>query len=582
MKAFLNSRFSSFTFLNITQFLGALNDNIYKLLIIFFLLDVNTETPKAHILSIAGAIFVIPFLLFSSACGSLADRFSKSKIIVISKLLEVVVMVLGMFSFYFEVTWGAYLTLFLMATQSAIFSPSKYGIVPELVTPEEISQANGLLSSFTYMAIIAGTFLASFITEISNRDFVLASYLCIGIAFVGTLTSLIIPYTLPAGSKKKISPLIISEILNSLKQASEVNYLITAIFGSAYFLFMGAFLQLNMIPYATDILGITDTQGGYIFLLTAIGIGTGSYLSGKLSGRHVEIGIIPFGAFGVATGCFLLDFFSENLYVVLVLAVFTGVMSGIYLVPCDSFIQYASPGDKRGRFVAAGNFLSFCGVLAASGMIYIINDLFALPPDKGFTFIGICTLFIGFLITASIFNPFLRFIGLIISRVLFEIEVVGSDEVPRDEPAVLLCNHTSWYDPILLMGSQRKSIRIVTHFTEHPSKLHEYFFNLLKPVPINEPEPFFYDPLLLEDIRRTLKQGTSVCVFLDHLPDKEMREKALKTFKKLLEGSPFKIVFTKIEKGYPTVKKQLLNRVFDVFRIPAKVTFDCSSGNSQC
>ena len=163
MRWLFRSDFRSFYFLNATQFLGALNDNVFKLLVIYLLIHVKGPAYANSILSIAGAVFVIPFLLFSSGAGVLADRISKRTIIVYTKVLELVIMLFGLVAVIFESELGAYTALFFMASQSALFGPSKYGIIPELVEPKMVSKANGTLTSLTYLAIILGTFAASFI-----------------------------------------------------------------------------------------------------------------------------------------------------------------------------------------------------------------------------------------------------------------------------------------------------------------------------------------------------------------------------------------------------------------------------------
>src|SRR3984885_10995937 len=194
---------TSFTYLNVTQFLGALNDNIYKLLIVYFFIQLEGIEYSHQILATTGAIFVIPFLLFSAISGTLADRFSKRDIIVTTKILELVIMGLAVCAFAFQSKWGSYGILFLLATQSAIFGPSKYGIVPELVSSERISKANGLMTSFTYLAIILGTFLASFLIQITDRNFIICAIFCTFIALVGLYTSFCIEPTPPSGSEKK-------------------------------------------------------------------------------------------------------------------------------------------------------------------------------------------------------------------------------------------------------------------------------------------------------------------------------------------------------------------------------------------
>src|ERR1051326_305982 len=157
----------SLAWLNITQFLGVINDNVFKFVMAFLLIDTLGFSKASSILSATGAIYVIPFLLFSSSAGILADRFSKQKLLVVMKIAEIIIMLLAILAFGMKSVWGCYTLLFLLSTHSAMFGPSKYGIIPELVPEDAVSKANGLITSFTYLAIIIGTFLASFLTEIT-------------------------------------------------------------------------------------------------------------------------------------------------------------------------------------------------------------------------------------------------------------------------------------------------------------------------------------------------------------------------------------------------------------------------------
>ncbi|MEI8125983.1 MAG: MFS transporter, partial [Parachlamydiaceae bacterium] len=186
---------SSFTYLNLTQFLAALNDNIFKLLVVYFFIQVEGTENSHRILATTGAIFVLPFLLFSASSGTMADRFSKRNIIVFTKTLEFVTLALGVLAFQYESKVGSYCVLFLMATLSAIFGPSKYGILPELVSTDKISKANGLMTSFTFLAIILGTFGASFILDITNRHFIFAALFSALMAFIAMSASFFIEYT---------------------------------------------------------------------------------------------------------------------------------------------------------------------------------------------------------------------------------------------------------------------------------------------------------------------------------------------------------------------------------------------------
>lgn len=409
----IKERKSGFIYLNITQFLGALNDNLYKLLLIFFLIDLQGVDKNSVILSLAGAIFVIPFLLFSIPSGTLADRMSKSKIIVFTKFLEVITISIGITGFWLKSPFLLYTGLFLLATQSAIFGPPKYGIIPEIVPRDKISRTNGYLSSFTFLAIIIGTFLGSFLTQITHRNFLLASSICLLIALIGVVSSFKIPVTPAIGSKKKIDPFFIREILPVLKRAQETKHLLPAIFGSGYFLFIGAFTQLNVIPYTIHCLGLSDLEGGYLFLVTALGIGAGSLIAGKISGNTVELSLVPIGAFGMSACFLVLGFCSGSLLLSIIAMLFIGVFGGLFLVPCDSYIQFASPDDARGQNVATNNFGGFVGVLIASGLIYLLSEILGLSANMGFVILGFLTIGIGCIFSSCFFQRLLHFFNTI-------------------------------------------------------------------------------------------------------------------------------------------------------------------------
>lgn len=577
MRKILNKRFSSFTYLNITQFLGALNDNVYKLLIVFFLIQVKGIENSHKILSSTGATFVLPFLLFSSTSGTLADRFSKRNIIVLAKILELIVMALGVIAFAFESIVGSYVILFLMATHSALFSPSKYGIIPEIVETEDISRANGLMTSFTFVAIIIGTFLASFITDITNHDFIVASLLCTIIALVGVLTSFGIEYTPPSGSHQRFNIRFLGEIYKTFQLARTVPSLHLAMLGSAYFLFLAAFLQLNIIPFAVESLHLTDVQGGYLFLLTALGIGTGSFIAGKISGKTVELGLVPFAAFGISIGLFLLDFFSDRFITVIPLVIILGVLGGIYQIPLDSYIQVASPHKFRGQVVGATNFLSFFGVLCASLMVYLITAVFDLHADKGFSIMGGITLFIAIVYMYEFFDYMTRFMAMLVSKLHFRTTFYGKENIP-EKPALYFCTHTAWNDTLLMLGAQRHRIRFFIEKEQYHGKWMRRLYRLLKVVMIPPIEPLENNPDCLKEIKMALKNGISVCIFVENTNVQEEIQKLKNSysFREILEGEDFPIIPVSIDKGEKMPKSRRFVRLLKKFRVPASISF----GNS--
>ena len=282
----------SFAWINATQFLGALNDNLLKLLIVFFLISLKGPAYATGIAATTGALFVIPFLLFSPVAGALADKLSKKTIILTMKGAEVGIALSAIAAFGAASQTGLYAVLFLMATQSALFGPSKYGIVPELVDRRQLSKANSLLESFTYLAIILGSALAPLLVQMSGSRYRTAALACIGVSLAGLAAGWKIEKTAPANRERQVSTRFLTEVKETLAELHRDGYLLLAILGSAYFLFLGAFAQINLIPFGMQVHGLSQEQSGYLFLVAALGIGCGSLLAGRLSGRNVEFGVV--------------------------------------------------------------------------------------------------------------------------------------------------------------------------------------------------------------------------------------------------------------------------------------------------
>lgn len=572
----LLKKFSSFTYLNMTQFLGALNDNIYKFLTVYFLIGLWGIDDSPLILATTGAVFVMPFLLFSASSGILADRFSKRNIIVLTKIFELVIMALAVLCFAYESVWGTYTILFLLALQSAVFSPSKYGIIPELVSSEKISKANGIMSLFTFLAIICGTFFASFLIDFTDRNFILASLFCTMVALVGMITSFCIEYTPPSGSTQRFNIFFLGEIFSSLKIANQYPSLIAAIFGSAFFLFLGSFVQLNMIPFAAYSLGFSDVQGGYLFLITALGIGIGSMAAAKISGETVELGLVPVAGLGVVISCYFLDYFSSDVFVVIPFVMLVGAFGGMYQIPLDSYVQVASPNKFRGQIIAATNFLSFTGVLLSSALIYLIGYL-NIDPDHGFTIVGTIMLAVTGVLGYQYFDYLSRFVAMILSRLHFSTNFIGQENVP-DRPAVYVCTHTEWNDTLLILGAQRRRIRFFIEREQDHSKWLRKLYGLLRVAFGPSLESHENNDERIQEIKKALDRGYSVCLFVnnDDICEELEKLKSSPSFLHILNSNEYPLIPVKIDKGDKEPRSPRWDRILRKIRVPATVSIGMS------
>ena len=443
----------SLAFLNMTQFFGVINDNVFKFVMAFLLIDTLGPSKASSILSATGAIYVIPFLFFSSSAGILADRFSKQKLLVVMKAAEIIVMILAILAFGSKSVWGCYTLLFFLATHSAMFGPSKYGIIPELVPAESVSKANGLITSFTYLAIIIGTFLASFLTEVTDRRFTLIAIFCLFIAISGFVSAFGVKQTPAQGSHKKMNFLFVREIYQTLKYCKTLHHLLPAIFGSAYFLFIGAFTQLNIIPFAMQSLNLSEIAGGYLFLATALGIALGSFLAGKASRKRVELGLSCIAGFGISLFFIMITLFSTSLAAVIVCLIFIGILGGVFIVPFDTFIQLNSDVEKRGQTIAAANFLSFGGVLVASGCIYLFNQVFDLTSATSFSVIGAFTLLLSITLTFCLSDLSIPFFSRKFLHALHSYDRPDTELIENSHNAIIVIEKFSWKKALLLAGS---------------------------------------------------------------------------------------------------------------------------------
>lgn len=378
--------------MNLAQFGAIINDNIYKLSMVFLLIDTLGQAHASSILSKAGAIFVIPFLLFSSAAGIFCDRFSKKWVLAVMKMVEVGIFCLAIFVFSIKSPFGCFFLLFLLGTHSAVFGPAKYGIIPELVESDAVPKANGMITSMTYLGIIIGTFLGSFLSQITERRYTLVMVICLTFACLGLLCALAIKRTPRQGSTRKISPLFFMEIYRTIQYCKQFRHLRLALIASAYFLFIGSFTQLSIIPYAIQSLHLPELMGGYLFLCTALGIALGAFIAGRFLKKKVNLLLPCFAGFTIFLALEALFIFSGDLPFVIVILSILGIGGGFFIVPLDSFIQLTCAKQSRGQVIGTANFLGFCGVLVSSFCLYFFSEILHLTAAQGFGLIGLFTL----------------------------------------------------------------------------------------------------------------------------------------------------------------------------------------------
>ncbi len=559
--------------LNATQFLGAMNDNILKLLIVFFLIHLQGPEKAGIITASAGVAFVLPFLFFSAPAGCLSDRYSKARVSVAVKLLEVLVTGLAVLAFAKGIAWLLYLVLFLMATHSAFFAPAKYGIIPELAPREELSRANGLIESFTFLAIIFGTTLASVLTQAASGRFWLAACFCLLIAVIGLVCSLQLPKVAAAAPERRIR-IFPAEIFRTLQHVWHDRWLMLAIIGSAWFMLVGAFTQLNLIGYGIQQLGLSADNSNYLFLASALGIAGGSLLAAKLSGKDVEFGIVPLGAIGLTIAPVLLHNAPPHLPTVLAIIILFGISAGLFSLPLQTFIQLRSEPAIRGEVLAASSFVNWVGILIAAGLTYLFSGPLQMTAAQGFSVMGLITLLLTLGTIRYLPDFLLRFAALVVMHLLYRIKIDGKDNVPLEGPALLVANHVSWIDALLLVATQTRRIRFVMDRSIYQTPALNWLFLLMGVIPVSAKDGVAGFKEFLRSTKQVLDDGYLVCIFAEGEITRHGSLNAFRPgFARIAQAANVPIIPTYIGGAWGNIFSYARNRRIYLNRYPISILF---------
>jgi acyl-[acyl-carrier-protein]-phospholipid O-acyltransferase/long-chain-fatty-acid--[acyl-carrier-protein] ligase len=530
---------------NLTQFGGAMNDNIFKLFMLYALFAWQPEVPAASILATVGLTFALPFLLIVPIAGSFADKYSKQRMIVILKGAEVIIMAFGIYALYSQQSWLLYLTMFLMSSQSAFFGPCKYGIIPEQVGKERLSRANGALQLFTFLAIICGTVIAPELSLRTNHQYSLAAGICLVIAACGFATSLRIAPS-PAHPTRALSFNGFRNLWTTLQNIRGDGFLVLAVSALAVFALAAAFIQLNVLDYGYEHLALSREASTRLFLLTAIGIGVGSTLAGWLSGRAIEFGIVPIGAAIMSASLATLALMPDGGVVAAAICMFTlGLAAGLFIVPLEAFIQYRSPADKVGSIQAASSFTSWLGILIASALLYLSATLLGWTPKEGFLMLAVGLAVLTVFSLWILPDFFAKFLIMIFTRCCYKLRVYGLENLPADGPALVISNHISLMDAVLLVSSQNRRMRMLMsrNFYENSNWIVRKAVDLSQVILIQDSDGPKQLLKSLQSARQAMDAGYLVTIFAEGSISRTGMMRPFKAgFERIVKGTDYPII----------------------------------------
>ncbi len=499
-----------------TQFQGAFSDNVLKNLVVFIMLGAGLTLAEKHrIGELVGALFALPFILFSMAGGFLADRYSKRTIMIGVKVFEVFVMLLALAGLILHQLPLLLACVFLMGTHSAFFGPSKYGSLPELLPEKKLSWGNGVLELGTFMAIILGTVTAALLAEHFRGQHGGSGAILIVLAGIGLATSLSVTHVPAANPTKKFKMNFLADFLASLKIARGDRPLTLALVGNTYFAFLGALIMLNLFFYGSDVLGVSATKIGMLNVALALGIGSGSMAAGYLSGGKIEYGLVPLGAVGMAVACSLLASSGVLLPGAMLLLAAMGFFGGFFIVPVSALLQHRPDKTRKGELLAAANLLSFTGVFVASGVHYVLTEFAHLTP-RGIFFAGGMLTIAGAIYALWLLpDAFLRFIAWLATHTIYRIKVLGRDNVPAKGGALFVCNHLSLADAALLQAAVDRPIRFIMLKAMYDKPIIGTWAKLTGAIPISSelrPRDMIKS---LQTASDALRNGEVVCIFAE-------------------------------------------------------------------
>lgn len=495
LRGTLRSR--SFLGLLITQFLGAVNDNMFRWLVVPIGKTLVDQEHAAVALSAGLACFVLPYLVLAAPAGYLADRFSKRRVIVGCKVAEVVVMVLGVGAIYSNSLVLMFVVVALMGSQSALFGPSKFGSIPEIVHEGRIAAANGMIGMTTVLAIVTGSiaggllYVATTLTDSAGQILGrgagchmlwISAAALVGVAVAGLLASLMIDPLRPANPARRFPINAPRQTVRDLATLGSSRPLLRAALGCVVFWGLGATAQMNVDILVTTELVPSGAEArvhvGILLGLLALGVGAGCVLAGVWSAGKVELGIVSLGALGIAVSSIMLfgvgavsgawprlAYGWSCLWLLML-----GTSAGLYDIPIQAFLQHRSPSESRGSILAASNFLTFTGMLVAAGAFWLMNDLLKLSAPQIFLLLGLFTIpvfvYVVWLLPGASVSCFVW----LLSHTIYRVRVIGRREnLPEHGGALLVANHVSWIDGVLLILHSPRPVRMVA-FAEYIQK----------------------------------------------------------------------------------------------------------------
>jgi len=517
----------------LTQFLGAFNDNLYKnaLIVLVTFQSAQWTSLRPEILAnLAAGLFILPFFFFSATAGQIADKYDKAKLARLTKVLEVMIMGVAIAGFLLHSLALLLFALFLLGLQSTLFGPIKFAILPQHLREEELVGGNAQVGAGTFVAILVGTLSGGLLAGAGVAP-VWIAVAGLGVAVAGYLASRGIPAAPPPAPELTVNPNPLTETWRNIGFARENRTVFLSILGISWFWLYGALFLAQIPAYGKYVLGGGEAAVTLLLATFTVGIGFGSLLCERLSARHVEIGLVPLGSIGLtvfgidlalasmalppvtATAPVGVLLGQAGVWRVLADLLLLGLFGGFFIVPLNALVQLRSDPAKRARIIAANNILNalfmVVGALAAAAMLgggLSIPLLFAVA--------AICNAAVAVFIYGLVPEFLLRFIAWVLIHLFYRLQARGVEHIPHEGAALIVCNHVSFVDPVILMAVSPRPIRFVMDHRIFRTPIISFIFRHGRAIPI---APAKEDVAMMErafeDVSAALREGELVGIF---------------------------------------------------------------------
>jgi 1-acyl-sn-glycerol-3-phosphate acyltransferase len=487
----------------LTQALGAFNDNVYRQAIIGLLFYLGTSPEQRTLYTnLAPALFILPYFLFSATAGQIAEKLEKSKLIRITTSMEIAIMSLAAVGFLTQNVVVLLVALFCTGLQSTLFGPVKYSILPAVLHPRELTGGNGLVEMGTSISILVGMIFGGLIFKMAgDHGPVVAATAIVLLAITGNLVSRAIPRAEAGAPELKINWNPIPESIAVLRLAKKQPAVRNAVLGVSWFWFIGTVLTSQLPTYAEVNLGGAETLYIFALALFSIGTGVGSLLCEKLSARTVEIGLVPLGAFGISA--FMLDLYfarsgpapvaglsvagflqQAGSWRIVVDLLGIGLFAGFFVVPLFALIQSRSPRHEMSRVIAGMNIQNAAFIVLAAALGIVVQRFLGWSIPQVFLALAIANAMVAVWIFTIVPEFLMRFLSWVLVRTLYRLRVQGIDAIPDEGPALVVCNHVSYMDALILSASIPRPVRFVMYYKIFNIPVMSWIFRTAKAIPI--------------------------------------------------------------------------------------------------